>query len=75
MRRVFVLVTVAAVVGLLPATAVAEDNKVVVRNHWIGTDAATKQRLEFSGIVIWRIAKRQIVERWAYLESPHHVRG
>src|SRR5713226_9157549 len=54
---------------------VAEDDKVVVRNHWIGTDAASKQRLEFSGIVIWRIASRQILERWAYLESPHPARS
>jgi predicted SnoaL-like aldol condensation-catalyzing enzyme len=54
---------------------VAEDDRVVVRNHWTGTDAASKQRLEFSGIVIWRIAGRQILERWAYLESPHPARG
>jgi len=54
---------------------IAEDDKVVVRNHWTGTDAATKQRLEFSGIVIWRIATRQILERWAYLETPHPARG
>ena len=54
---------------------VAEDDKVVVRNHWIGTDTASKQRLEFSGIVIWRIANRQIMERWAYLETPHPARG
>jgi predicted ester cyclase len=54
---------------------IAEDDKVVVRNHWTGTDAATSQRLEFSGIVIWRIANRQIVERWAYLETPHPVRS
>ncbi len=54
---------------------IAEDDKVVVRNHWTATDAASKQRLEFSGIVIWRIANRLIVERWAYLESPHPVRG
>ena len=53
---------------------IAEDDKVVVRNHWMGTDAASQQRLEFSGIVIWRIANRQIAERWAYLESPHPVR-
>jgi predicted SnoaL-like aldol condensation-catalyzing enzyme len=52
---------------------IAEDDKVVVRNRWTGTDAASKQRLEFSGIVIWRIASRQIAERWAYLESPHPV--
>jgi predicted SnoaL-like aldol condensation-catalyzing enzyme len=37
---------------------VAEDDKVVVRNHWIGTDAESNERLEFSGIVIWRIANR-----------------
>ena len=54
---------------------IAEDDKVVVRNHWTGTDAASKQKLEFSGIVIWRIANRQILERWAYLESPHPARG
>jgi predicted SnoaL-like aldol condensation-catalyzing enzyme len=54
---------------------IAEDDKVVVRNHWTGTDAASQQRLEFSGIVIWRIANRQIVERWAYLESPHAARS
>jgi predicted SnoaL-like aldol condensation-catalyzing enzyme len=54
---------------------IAEDDKVVVRNHWTGTDAASGQRLEFSGIVIWRIAHRQIVERWAYLESPRPRRG
>jgi|SRR5580704_3048061 predicted SnoaL-like aldol condensation-catalyzing enzyme len=53
---------------------IAEDDKVVVRNRWTGTDAASNQRLEFSGIVIWRIAKRQVVERWAYLETPHPVR-
>jgi len=54
---------------------IAEADKVVVRNHWTGTDAASKQRLEFSGIVIWRIANRQIVERWAYLETPHPAQG
>jgi predicted SnoaL-like aldol condensation-catalyzing enzyme len=54
---------------------IAEDDKVVVRNHWAGTDSASNQRLEFSGIVIWRIANRQIAERWAYLESPHAASG
>jgi len=54
---------------------IAEDDKVVVRNLWTGTNAATNQRLEFRGIVIWRIANRQIVERWAYLESPHPPRN
>ncbi|MDP9091324.1 MAG: ester cyclase [Pseudomonadota bacterium] len=50
---------------------VAEDDKVVVRNRWTGTDATSQQRIEFSGIVIWRIAGRQIHERWAYLQTPH----
>ena len=50
---------------------IAEGDRVVVRNHWTGTDAVTGQRIEFSGIVIWRIANRQLHERWAYLEQPH----
>jgi predicted SnoaL-like aldol condensation-catalyzing enzyme len=35
---------------------IAEDDKVVVRNHWTGSDVASNQRLEFSGIVIWSVA-------------------
>jgi len=50
---------------------IAEDDKVVVRNHWTATDSQTGRKLEFRGIVIWRIAARQIAERWAYLEAPH----
>ena len=49
---------------------IAEDDKVVVRNRWTGTEAATGARYEFSGIVIWRIAHRQLAERWAYLTPP-----
>lgn len=49
---------------------VAEDDKVVVRNHWSGTDAGSLQPMEFRGIVIWRIEHRQIIERWANLETP-----
>lgn len=52
---------------------IAEGDRVVVRNHWSGTDTVLNQRVEFSGIVIWRIQDRQIHERWAYLESPHPV--
>jgi predicted ester cyclase len=50
---------------------IAEDDKVAVRNHWTATDSQTGKKLEFRGIVIWRIAQRKIVERWAYLEAPH----
>ena len=52
---------------------VAEDDKVVVQNRWTGTEAATGKKYEFSGIVIWRIAHRQLVERWAYLTPPRQV--
>jgi predicted ester cyclase len=52
---------------------IAEDDKVVVRNHWTATDSQTGKQLEFRGIVIWRIAARKIVERWAYLEAPHPI--
>ena len=54
---------------------IADDDKAVVRNHWTGTEAASGQRMELSGIVIWRIANRRIVERWAYLERPHPLQG
>ncbi len=52
---------------------IAEDDKVVVRNHWTATDSQNGKRLAFRGIVIWRIAGRKIVERWAYLEAPHEA--
>jgi predicted SnoaL-like aldol condensation-catalyzing enzyme len=52
---------------------IAEDDKVVVRNHWTGTDSQRRKRLEFRGIVIWRIAAGKIAERWAYLEAPHEA--
>jgi predicted ester cyclase len=52
---------------------IAEDDRVVVRNRWTGTEAATSQKYEFSGIVIWRIAHRQLAERWAYLSAPHKI--
>jgi len=54
---------------------IAEDDRVVVRNHWTGTEAATGAKYEFAGIVIWRIAHRQLVERWAYLTPPQVVKA
>jgi predicted ester cyclase len=50
---------------------IAEADKVVVRNTWRATDPASGAKLQFAGIVIWRISHRQLVERWAYLEKPH----
>jgi predicted ester cyclase len=52
---------------------VAEGDRVVVRNTWTGTDRASGRKFQFSGIVIWRIANRQLAERWASLEAPKQV--
>jgi predicted ester cyclase len=54
---------------------VAEQDKVVVRNVWRATDPQTGRKIQFAGIVIWRIANRRIAERWAYLESPKPAQG
>jgi predicted ester cyclase len=50
---------------------VAEGDKVVVRNTWRATDSSEGKRIEFSGMVIWRIANAQLAERWAFLQPPH----
>jgi ketosteroid isomerase-like protein len=52
---------------------IAEHDKVVVRNTWRATDRDSGKKIEFSGIVIWRLAAGKLVERWAYLQSPHPV--
>ena len=54
---------------------IADGDKVVVRNHWTGTDASSGTKYEFSGIVIWRISHRQLVERWAYLSPAQSVKS
>jgi predicted ester cyclase len=53
--------------------AVAQNDKVVVRNLWTGTNAQTGQRVEFHGFVMWRIAAGKIVERWATVTPMHEV--
>jgi ketosteroid isomerase-like protein len=52
---------------------IAEGDKVVVRNIWRATDRESQRKIEFGGIVIWRIAGGKLSERWAYLENPHPV--
>ncbi len=52
---------------------IAEDDKVVVRNTWQATDSVTGNKFKFGGIVIWRIAGRKIVERWAFLGNPQQL--
>ena len=53
--------------------ALAEGDKVVVRNLWTGTRADTGQRIEFHGFVLWRIAGGKIVERWATVTPMHEL--
>jgi len=49
---------------------IAEGDRVVVRNIWRATDSTNGQKIKFGGIVIWRMAHGQLVERWAYLQPP-----
>ncbi len=53
--------------------ALAEADKVIVRNLWTGTRADTGQRIEFHGFVLWRIADGKIVERWATVTPMHEL--
>ena len=52
---------------------IAEGDRVVVRNTWRATDREAQQKIEFGGIVIWRIVQGKLAERWAYLQAPHPV--
>ena len=51
----------------------AEGDKVMVRNSWTATEAATGQKIEFHGFVLWRFANKKIVERWATITPPTAV--
>jgi predicted ester cyclase len=53
--------------------AVAQGDKVVVRNQWTGTNAQTGERVEFHGFVLWRIAAGKIAERWATVTPMHEL--
>jgi ketosteroid isomerase-like protein len=52
---------------------IAEGDKVVVRNTWRATDTQSGRKIEFAGIVIWKLAGGRLAERWAYLQAPHPV--
>ena len=52
---------------------IAEGDKVAVRNTWRATDSTNGKKVEFSGIVVWRIANSKLAERWAYLQAPHPI--
>ncbi len=51
----------------------SEDDKVMVRNTWQGTEAASGRKMEFKGFVLWRFAHGKIVERWATVTPPQAV--
>ena len=53
--------------------AVAQGDKVVVRNVWTGTDAQTGRGMEFHGFVMWRIEAGKIAERWATVTPMHEA--
>jgi len=54
---------------------IAEEDRVAVRACWRGTHSAefrgvlpSRKRVEFTGIVFWRIANGKIRERWASVD-------
>jgi predicted ester cyclase len=49
--------------------SIAQDDKVMVRNVWRGTGKNGK-KIEFHGFVLWRIANKKLVERWATITAP-----
>jgi predicted ester cyclase len=49
---------------------IAEGDKVMVRNKWAATEAASGKKIEFHGFVLWRFANGKIVERWATITPP-----
>jgi predicted ester cyclase len=53
--------------------ALAEGDKVMVRNVWTGTHADSGKRMEFHGFVLWRLDGGKIVERWATVTPPREL--
>jgi predicted ester cyclase len=51
--------------------AIAEGDRVVVRNVWTGTDPRSGAAMEFHGFVLWRVVDGRIAERWATV-TPFH---
>ncbi len=53
--------------------AVAEGDRVVVRNVWTGTDPRSGVAMEFHGFVMWRVVNGKITERWATVTPFHEL--
>jgi predicted ester cyclase len=49
---------------------IAEGDKVVCRNTWRWTDAASGNKMFFRGFVQWRFEGEKIAERWATVTPP-----
>ena len=49
---------------------IAEGDKVMCRNIWRWTDAASGKKMEFHGFVLWRFEGNKIAERWATVTVP-----
>ena len=49
---------------------IAEGDKVVCRNIWRWTDAASGKKMQFQGFVLWRFEGDKICERWATVTPP-----
>lgn len=50
---------------------IAEGDKVMCRNVWRWTDAASGTKMQFQGFVLWRFDGNKIAERWATVTEPH----
>jgi predicted ester cyclase len=48
----------------------AEGDKVMCRNIWRWTDAASGKKMQFHGFVLWRFEGDKIAERWATVTPP-----
>jgi predicted ester cyclase len=48
----------------------AENDKVMCRNIWRWTDAASGRKMQFHGFVLWRFEGDKIAERWATVTAP-----
>ena len=49
---------------------IAEGDKVMCRNIWRWTDAASGKKMQFHGFVLWRFEGDRIAERWATVTAP-----
>ena len=51
---------------------IAENDKVIVRNIWTGTNMQGK-KIQFKGFVQWKIKDGKIIERWATVTQPYQI--